>query len=88
MLYSDIDFTDLKNPHLTEVNGVRMDKRFLRENVQGTLGHWLRDNLQLARYCPDCYTIERSPGRYKAHFNRRVHIQAMDPNKKPLHRFY
>ena len=78
---SEIDLTDLNNPHISEVNGVLMDRRFLGNKVKGTLAHWMKENLHVARYCPECYTISRSPGDYKLHFTRRVHLQAIKQKK-------
>jgi hypothetical protein len=48
MLMSEIDLTDWKNPHLSEINGVLMDTRFLGNRVKGTKAHWLKENL---KYC-------------------------------------
>jgi hypothetical protein len=36
MKYEEIDLNDFRNPHVSEINGVLMDTRFLRANVKGT----------------------------------------------------
>ena len=79
---SEIDLTDLKNPHLSEINGVLMDTRFLGNRVKGTKAYWLKENLHLGIYCKECYTISTSPYDHRTHFKRRVHVQATDKNKK------
>lgn len=85
---SDIDLNDLNNPHLSEINGVRMDRRFLGNRVKGTKAFWLRENLHIARYCPECYTISPSQYEHDKHFTRRVHVQAVDPTRKKTHRYF
>ena len=82
MKMSDIDLTDLNNPHVSEINGVLMDRRFLGDRVQGTLAHWMRENLHVCHYCPQCYTISRSGFEHDKHFTRRVHKQAIDAIRK------
>ena len=82
MKMSDIDLTDVHNPHLSTVNGVLMDRRFLGDRVKGTKAYWLKDNLHVARYCTECYTISPSSYEHEKHFTRRVHIHAMDPKRK------
>ena len=79
---SEINLFDHLNPHLSEINGVVMDRRFLSNRVIGTKGNWLKDNLHLAIYCKECYTISTSPYDHKTHFKRRVHVQATNPTKK------
>jgi len=79
---SEINLFDSVNPHLSEINGVVMDRRFLSNRVIGTKGNWLKDNLHLAIYCKECYTISTSPYDHKTHFKRRVHVQATNPTKK------
>ena len=82
MLMSEIDLTDRVNPHLSEINGVLMDTRFLGNRVIGTKGNWLKDNLHLAIYCKECYSISTSPYDHRTHFKRRAHVQATNPTKK------
>jgi hypothetical protein len=82
MLMTEIDLTDWKNPHLSEINGVLMDTRFLGNRVLGTKAHWLKKNLHLGIYCKACYTISTSPYDHRTHFKRRVHVQATNPTKK------
>lgn len=88
MLYSDIDLTDFNNPHVSEINGVLMDTRFLKDNVRGTLAYWMKENLHVCHYCPECYTISRTGYEHEKHFKRRVHLQSIDPNRKRTHRYY
>lgn len=82
MLMSEIDLTDWKNPHLSEINGVLMDRRFLGNRIKGTKAHWLKNNLHVARYCKECYTISPSQYEHDRHFKRRVHVQATNPTKQ------
>lgn len=85
---SEIDLDDLNNPHLSEINGVRMDRRFLGDRVKGTLAYWMKEHLHVCRYCPECYTISRSIYEHELHFKRRVHLHAVDPNRKKTHRYF
>ena len=86
MLMSEIDLTDCANPHLSEINGVLMDRRFLSNRVRGTLAHYMKDNLHVCHYCPDCYTISRTGYEHQKHFLRHVHRQATDKHKKRVKR--
>ena len=79
---SEINLFDHLNPHLSEINGVVMDRRFLSNRVIGTKGNWLKDNLHLAIYCKECYSISTSPYDHRTHFKRRAHVQATNPTKK------
>ena len=82
MLMSEIDLTDIANPHLSEINGVLMDRRFLGNRVLGTKAHWLKENLHVARYCTECYSISPSQYEHDRHFKRRVHVKATEELKK------
>jgi len=86
MKYSEIDLTDHANPHLSEINGVLMDRRFLGNRVRGTLAYWMKDNLHICHYCPECYTISRTGYEHEKHFERQLHRQSTDRNKKRVKR--
>jgi hypothetical protein len=86
MKYEDIDLNDHRNPHVSEINGVLMDTRFLGNRIKGTLAHWMKDNLHVCHYCPECYTISRTGYEHEKHFARRFHRQATDRNKKRVKR--
>ena len=89
MKMSEIDLNDWRNPHVSEVNGVLMDTRFLRANVKGSKGHFLKNNLHLCHYCPECYTISNSGFDHQSHFKRRIHIKAVaEKKKKPKFVYY
>ena len=83
----DINLNDVYNPHLSEINGVLMDRRFLGDRIKGTKAYWLRENLHIARYCNTCYNISKSPFEHDLHFTRRVHLKAMDAKTKLPRRY-
>ena len=89
MKYSEIDLNDWRNPHVSEVNGVLMDTRFLRANVVGSKGHFLKEHLHLCHYCPECYTISNSGFDHVQHFKRRTHLKAIkEKQKKKKFQYY
>lgn len=84
MHFSEMDLTDYKNPFLTILNGVVLDKRTLCDKVKGTYGWYYKNFPSDCYYCDICHDAFKSKQAYEEHFERRAHQKAIHNPKKPF----